>query len=166
MTASLYTDAHGELQQKKKKKKKKKDMVAAVVVETVWEFLWAASSPTRWTSCTIVIPPQPAAERTTIISELRGTMDVDVFQALPVPGRGAWCVPRQSTKHHAMGTRPADKPPRVQPWGGPDDCLNSTHKQTGVRKTDWRDFLRVFFTGVRNRCEYFTMIENNVVLST
>lgn len=87
MTASLYTDAHGELQQKNKK------------TQIKGGFFWGNCTGVL-TSSFLSRPldlvhnsfPRPTPpHRTTIISELRGSKDVDVFQALPVPGRGARC---------------------------------------------------------------------------
>lgn len=54
---------------------------------------------------------------------------------LPVPGRGASYSPGRTPRDTRWPRVPRTRStPRVQPWGGPDDCLNSSHKQTEVRK--------------------------------
>lgn len=79
-------------------------------------------------------------------------MDEDVFQALPVPGRGEWCDSRP------RGPSSRDTP-RVEPEVARMIAL-ILHIHRQKYEDGLRDFLRVFFTGVRNTCEYLTLVEN------
>lgn len=114
MTASLYTDAHGEVQQKTNSKtKRKRDVVL------LWKPLPPAGPRTH-----LPLTPDPREDDEPLRAERN---------------RGWGCLPsaarpgeRRVVRLQAEGTELQGHAPS-RAWGGPDDCLNSTHSQTEVR---------------------------------